>query len=78
MTFFLTSLNYGGQNILLSGIANVMSCMSSRPKKRITICLTDYVLYEVDRRRGLIPRSAYINDLLEQALGLKHDKALAR
>jgi metal-responsive CopG/Arc/MetJ family transcriptional regulator len=50
--------------------------MSSRSRERITICLKDYVLYEVDKRRGLVSRSAYINDLLEQALGLKHDRAL--
>jgi metal-responsive CopG/Arc/MetJ family transcriptional regulator len=49
-----------------------------KEREKVTISLKTYVLKEIDYKRGLVPRSTYINDLLEQALGLKHDKALVR
>ncbi len=40
-------------------------------KLTTSICLTDTLLKEIDNQRGLIPRSAYIEFLINLALSKK-------
>jgi len=46
-------------------------------KERVTICIDRSLLKEIDKRRGLASRSAYIESILEKALEMKLDKAIA-
>ncbi len=40
----------------------------SRMKEKISITLDDKLLKKIDRERGMIPRSVYINYLLRKIL----------
>lgn len=38
-------------------------------KPRVSITLEGEILKEIDRNRGLVPRSAWINDILKRSIG---------
>jgi len=45
-------------------------------KRKITISIDEYLLEEIDRKRGLVSRSRFIESILEKALRMSLDKAI--
>ena len=46
-----------------------MGRMATKPRPAISVSLEREVLEKIDRSRGLIPRSAWINEALKRFIG---------
>jgi len=50
--------------------------MNGMTKERITISIDPALLERIDRERGLVPRSTYIESILAEALGMRRKGAI--